>query len=224
MSLTVRNSLIPKLTEEPKPVDDRMITLRLPLTQKRYCTIISVYAPTITNSADNIGKFYSQLNETLGNISDSDKIILLGDFNARIGKDCNPWKNVIGNFGTGKYNSNGELLLETCTEHQLVITNSGLKHKDAHKHSWMHPRSKHWHLIDFIITRQRDLHDFLDTRAMRGANCSTDHSMIRTTTRLKIRKQIKKKGKQPIRKLDITKLKNEKIRIWRTPSTISLLR
>jgi len=137
---------------------------------------------------------------------------VLGDFNARIGIDNNTWKNVIGNFGTGKCNSNGELLLETCTEHQLVITNTCFKHKDAHKHSWMHPRSKHWHMIDFIITRQLDFSDFMDTRAMRGVNCSTDHIMIRSTTRLKIRKQFKKKGKQPVRKLNVSKLKNDDTR------------
>ena len=212
VAIAMKNCLISKLSEDPKPVNERMITLRLPLTQNRYCTVISVYAPTMTNSPEKINEFYAQLNETLGNISDSDKIILLGDFNARIGSDCNTWKNVIGNFGTGKCNSNGELLLETCAEHQLVITNTCFKQKDAHKHSWMHPRSKHWHLIDFIITRQRDLGDFLDTRAVRGANCSTDHIMIRSTTRLKIRKQFKKKGKQLVRKLDISKLKDDHTR------------
>jgi len=71
---------------------------------------------------------------------------------------------------------------------------------------------KHWHLIDFIITRQRDLSEFMDTRAMRGANCSTDHIMIRSTSRLKIPKQFKKKGKQPIRKLNVSKLKNDDTR------------
>jgi len=47
---------------------------------------------------------------------------------------------------------------------------------------------------------------------MRKANCSTDHIMIRSTTRLKIRKQFKKKGKQPVRKLDVSKLKNDDTR------------
>jgi len=135
VAIAMRNSLIPKLSEDLKPpVDERMITLRLKFTQNRYCTVISAYAPTMTNSADKINQFYTQINETLGNVSDSDKIILFEDFNARIGIDNNTWKNVIGNFGTGKCNSNGELLLETCTEHQLVITNTCFKHKDAHKH------------------------------------------------------------------------------------------
>jgi len=135
VAIPMRNSLIPKLSKDPKPVNERMVTLRLPVTQNRYCTVISAYAPTMTNSADKINQFYVQINKMLENISDSEKIILLGDFNARIGIDNNTWKNVIGNFGTGKCNSNCELLLETCTEHQLVITNTCFKHKDAHKHS-----------------------------------------------------------------------------------------
>ena len=43
-----------------------------------------------------------------------------------------------------------------------------------------HPRSRHWYMIDFIITRCRDKMDIRSTRAMRGANCSTDHQMLRS--------------------------------------------
>lgn len=46
VALAVRNDLMPKLTEEPKPVNERMITLRLPLFDDRYCTLIAIYAPT----------------------------------------------------------------------------------------------------------------------------------------------------------------------------------
>ena len=40
---------------------------------------------------------------------------------------------------------------------------------DMHKTSWMHRRSKHWHLIDYVIVRHRDLNEVQITRAMRGA-------------------------------------------------------
>ena len=35
-------------------------------------------------------------------------------------------------------------------------------------------RSKYWHLVDYIIPWQRDLRDFLNTRAMRRTSCNTD--------------------------------------------------
>ena len=43
----------------------------------------------------------------------------------------------------------------------------------------MHPRSKQWHIIDFVITCQKDSKDGLTTRAMRGADCWTDHHLVR---------------------------------------------
>ena len=128
--------------------------------------------------------------------------MIMGDINARVGQDHTIWKNVLGQFGTGKANYNGELLLSICMATQLAITNTCFEHKDTHKHSWMHPRSKHWHLIDFVITRQRDLCDIQDTRAMRGANCSTDHVMIRTRSKLKVRRLMRKENQRP-RKLNV---------------------
>ena len=118
---------------------------------------------------------------------------------------------MLGRFGTVQVNSNSDLLLSICTEHQLVITNTYFKHKPVHKNSWMHPRSKHWHLIDYVITRQRDLCDIHDTRAMRGANCSTDHIMIRTKTSLRARQCMRKANQRP-RKLNVSKIKCDTIR------------
>ncbi|XP_033105074.1 uncharacterized protein LOC117107484 [Anneissia japonica] len=107
-------------------------------------------------------------------------------------------------------NSSGEFLLTLCTEHQLAITNTFFNHKPAHKNSWMHPRSKHWRLIDYIIIRQRDLVDILDTRAMRGANCSTDHIMIRPITKFKVRRKMMR-GKKSNYKLNISRIKDRQV-------------
>jgi len=51
----------------------------------------------------------------------------------------------------------------------------------------MHPRSKHWHLLDYVMVRRSDRKDVLLTRVMRGAECWTDHRMVRSTVRLQIR-------------------------------------
>ena len=81
-----------------------------------------------------------------------------------------------------------KFLLSLCSEHNHVVTNTIFKHKDTHK-TWMHTRSKHWHLLDYIIIRQRDIMDVLDMRATRGADCGTDHVMLKTRLRVCRQKQ-----------------------------------
>ncbi|CAH2103434.1 unnamed protein product [Euphydryas editha] len=61
----------------------------------------------------------------------------------------------------------------------------------------MHPRSKHWHLIDYAIVRQRDVSQVLITRVMRGANCWMDHRLVVTKLRLQLRVPHRKCRKRP---------------------------
>ncbi|KAK2184331.1 hypothetical protein NP493_271g01002 [Ridgeia piscesae] len=128
----------------------------------------------MTNPDENKEAFYNQLASVLSGIPRTDKLLLIGDFNARIGRDHDKWPLVKGKHGIGKCNSNGELLLALCSEFELIVTNTMFKQKGERKTTWMHPRSGHWHMIDFIITRYRDKMDIHSTRAMRGATCWTD--------------------------------------------------
>ncbi|XP_068675587.1 uncharacterized protein [Montipora foliosa] len=87
-------------------------------------------------------------------------------------------------------NSNGLMLLNKCTEHSLVITNTLFRMKDRHKGTWRHPRSRHWHIIDYVITRKRDRQCVLNTRAITGSDsCFTANRMVRSVFRLKLRKK-----------------------------------
>ena len=103
----------------------------IPLTKDRNATIVSAYAPTMTNPEENKETFYSQLNGTLRNIPSTDKLLLIGDFNARIGRDNDKLPSALGKYGIGEYNSKGELLLALCTEFYLIVTNTMFEQKDA---------------------------------------------------------------------------------------------
>ena len=145
--------------------------LRFPLNPSRYVTVIRAYASTLTSSDEAKNAFYEELNALVKGVSPGDKLILLGDFNARMGTACNNWEGVLGPHGTGKLNSNGLMLLTFCAENDLTITNTLIRRVDKYKTTWMHPRSKQWHLIDYAICCRRDIRDVSITRAMRGAEC-----------------------------------------------------
>lgn len=77
--------------------------------------------------------FCGQLERILSGIPNGDKIVLLGDFNARIRRDNRVWNGVLGKEGVGNVNSNGILLLTKCAEHNLVIMNTLFQQKDKFK-------------------------------------------------------------------------------------------
>ena len=138
VGFAIKKDIITKLTEMPRPVSDRIMTMRLPLSKDNFATIISVYAPTMTNPDENKEAFYNQLASVLSGIPRTDKLLLIGYFNARIGRDNDKWPLVMGNHGIGKCNSNGELLLALCSEFELIVTNTMFKQKDERKTTWMH--------------------------------------------------------------------------------------
>lgn len=209
VGFAIRSNLAKKLVSLPQGINDRLMTLRLPISDAKHITIISAYAPTMTNPDENKEKFYEDLHTTLSAIPKADKVLLLGDFNARVGCDYETWGQVLGRNGVGKCNSNGELLLQLCCEHELLITNTLFRLPTRKKTSWMHPRSRHWHLIDYAIVRQRDRQDVRITRSMCGAECWTDHRLILTKLQLKIPPKRRPQGKIVPPRLNIRRLKTQ---------------
>ena len=104
--------------------------------------VISAYAPTLTAEEDQKDHFYIALDTDLMKACPKDKIILLGDFNARVDSRTDLWRGIIGAHGIGKMNTNGLRLLSLCSQHELAITNTFFRLKAKYKTYYMHPRSK----------------------------------------------------------------------------------
>ena len=81
-----------KLTGLPNDINDRLMTLRLPLSGNKHATIVSAYAPTMTNPDAVKVKFYDDLDHIISATPRTDKLILLGDFNARFGTNHQTWE------------------------------------------------------------------------------------------------------------------------------------
>jgi hypothetical protein len=204
VGFAIRTSLISKL-ECPYSISDRIMKLRVPLSCGRHMSVFSVYAPTLQASEDTIMSFYGALREAITSIPKEEKLLILGDFNARVGRQNEIW-NALGKYGIGNINNNGLNLLQLCSEFNLAISNTFFRQKEKHKVTWIHPRSKHGHMIDFIITRRGDLRDVCNVRVLRSAECDTDHKMVRGKFKLQIRKKIRMEGVKVPKRINVSKL------------------
>ena len=154
-------------------------------------------------------KFYDNLDFVISATPRTDKLILLEDFNARVGTNHQTWKGVIETEGVGKCNSSGLLLLRKCAAHKLLISNTVSRLPTHNKTSWMHPRSKHWHLTDCVIVRRKDRQDVRVTKYMCGADCWTDHRLVVSKLNLRIQSVQRSQGKNVPKRLDVSKLKQD---------------
>ncbi|VDL91948.1 unnamed protein product [Schistocephalus solidus] len=66
----------------------------------------------------------------------------------------------------------------------------------------MHPRSRRWQLLDYVLVRRRDRQDVLVTKAIRDADGWTDHRLVISQMRLQLQPRRRSQGKRPPCKLN----------------------
>ena len=102
VGFAIKSNIANKLTKQPTGLNDRLMTLNIPLSRKKNATLISAYAPTMTNDDETKDKFYEDLDHIITSVNPTDKLIILGDFNARVDTGSKTWEGTLGNHGVGK--------------------------------------------------------------------------------------------------------------------------
>jgi len=171
---------------------------------------VNAHAPSEEKSDEEKEDFYSLLEFTLKGIPRHCIIILLGDFNAKIGKEeC--FKTTTGSNSLHQLsNNNGCRLIELATGKGLKIKNTTFPHKEIHKGTWRSPDGRYINQIDHILVNARFSNSVLIIRTFRGAECGSDHFLVVGRLKMKLKKIEKRKEKQT-KLFDIQKLDDLKI-------------
>lgn len=190
-----------------EPISDRMMVARFQASPKNV-TFVQVYAPTLQADSDVKDEFYARLMQTLDRVSKSDIVIVLGDFNAKVGSDNRGWENVMGKHGLGpdRMNDNGTLFAELCVKYNLVIGGTLFPHKECHKATWVSPDKVTKNQIDHIAISRKWKTSLHDVRAFTGADVYSDHHLLVGNMKLKMR-SMRRMNVRAERKLNIAQLK-----------------
>ena len=154
---------------------ERIILVRFNVKPKPI-TIIQVYAPTSESSLEELEEFYGQLEDLLQNVKTNDITLLVGDFNAKIGKDHGSF--AAGQFCLGNGNERGERLIEFAETHDFRICNTWFQQPKRRLYTWISPGDRTRNQIDFILIRTRYKNIVKNCHTFPGADCGTDHAML----------------------------------------------
>lgn len=173
-------------------------------------SLVSFYAPTEDSDDEEKDQFYDTLDELVGKLPSFDMKIVLGDANAKVGRE-QIWKTAIGNHSLHQEsNDNGTRLASFALSNDYKISSTMFPRKDIHKYTWTSPNGLTKNQIDHVLVDQRHKSSITDVKSVRGAECGTDHSLILVKVNQRIAIQRRKEEIQE-RRIDTERLELNRV-------------
>lgn len=208
-AFVVHNKLLDKV-KDFKDINERICSLRV---QDRFfnMTLISCHAPCEDAKDNRKDVFYDILEETYDQAPGHDIKIVLGDMNAKVGREA-VFRPTIGRESLHTdSNENGARLVDFATSKNMIISSTCFPHKDIHKATWKSPDGITRNQIDHVLIDARHASDVEDVRAYRGADVDSDHFMVVMKYKQRISRVIMKHNPRA-RKYDCQKLQDPDVR------------
>jgi len=120
---------------EFKPINERICTLRI-RARLFNITLICVHAPTEETGEEVKDRFYEELENVYNGAAGHDVKMILGDMNAKIGRE-KMYKPVIGQESIHmESNNNGERLIDFAVSRSMIVSSTYFPDKRIHNMTW----------------------------------------------------------------------------------------
>ena len=205
VGILVKHCLAERVLEVER-VNERLMKIRILLGKSIY-SIYSAYAPQSGLPTQEKEAFWERFEEEVARVPSVEGVIIGGDLNGHIGANREGFTEIMGPYGYGNKNREGETILEFCKNQNLRILNSFFK-KDKNK-TVTYVSGGAETQLDLILLRPRTDIKPVDCRAIPGECCVTQHRPVRADFRVSHMKRRKVGGR---RKLKAWKLKDEQVR------------
>jgi len=135
------------LVKEFKDINPRISMLTIDV-QWFIVSFIIVHIPTEDNSQEEKETFYEDLKSVLNSIPSNRIQIVLGDLNAKVGKETMFSQVVEKHSVHNETNDNGLKLIDLAVRKGLVIKSTMVPHKNIHKMTWRSPDGIYINQVD----------------------------------------------------------------------------
>uniref|UniRef100_A0A8D8W5N2 Craniofacial development protein 2 n=2 Tax=Cacopsylla melanoneura TaxID=428564 RepID=A0A8D8W5N2_9HEMI len=176
------------------PISDRVMLLQIQASPINI-NIVQIYAPTADKQEEEALQLYESVNQIISRIPKHELLIVMGDFNAKLGAGYKT--TYIGSHGLGERNDRGDLLETFAESKELVVLNTFFKQPVRKLYTWKSPLDKPGRIvrnqIDYILVNKRFRNSFKSVKTYPGADLESDHVPLVGDFRVKMKKIKRKK-------------------------------
>lgn len=159
---------------EVKRMSDQIMAIKV-VVRSEILNVVSVYAPQMRLSDDVKKQFWEDLDMVIQDVSQSEKLVIGGDFNGHIGVDADKYETVHGGFGFGERNNGGVSVLDFAVAYNLLVVNSFFK-KEDHLVTFKSGSSKTQ--IDYFLSRADSQRFCKNCKVIPSEYLDTQHSLL----------------------------------------------
>ena len=162
-----------------KIINERLMMCVLKIGRIKY-RIYQIYAPQQGHSEEEKTRFMELMEEEVGVEEEGERCLLMGDFNARVGKR-REMERVLGPFGEDTRNMEGEALIDFCVRNDLKIMNTFFKHRESHiftRYRWNQVTQQfdQKSVIDYMIVSDKRM--VKNVKVIPGVSLDADHRLV----------------------------------------------
>ncbi|MFP3037177.1 MAG: endonuclease/exonuclease/phosphatase family protein, partial [Candidatus Karelsulcia muelleri] len=199
----VNNKIVNSVTEFYSP-NERLSIMTLRCANKSY-TFVNCHAPINEDNRRNpekVESFWEGLEQELSKIPGKNIKILLGDFNAQIGRE-KKFRKIVGDYPAHKRtNRNGERLIEMCRGMNLKLMSTNFRKIPRKQKTWRSPNpALGEYQIDHVAISFRNQKEIMNVKVKKSANIETDHYLTVIKTKLIPQRKIQR-GECRIQRID----------------------
>jgi predicted secreted protein len=185
VGIMVRKTISQRI-EEVKPISDRVIAVKINAKPKPII-VIQIYALTSNKEDEKVKEFYEKVEEALKKVRKDSLIVIMGNFNAKIGQG--KVGDTVGNFGLGERNDRGDRMIEFAEKENMVVCNTIFKHHPRIRlYTWQSPGGGIKNQIDYILINKRYRKIILNCHTFPSADCNSDHRLLMAKCQLQLKR------------------------------------
>ena len=188
-------------------LSNRVAYIKLNVSNHCDIKIIQVCAPTTSYEDEIVEHFYEEITTAI-QTDPCQYTLVIGDFNAKLGKKEEDSENRIGNFGLGERNDRGRQLMNFLEQQKMYAMNTFYQKKANRKWTWISPNKESKNEIDFILSSNKSIIN--DVSVLNSIGVGSDHRIVRAKIQINVKWERAKRMKLTRPKIDANTLRDLK--------------